>query len=61
MPTSELDRRRFLVTLGAALVRDKRLVTERQTMVFDLFPILKERLYQQARTMSGGEQRMLTA
>jgi branched-chain amino acid transport system ATP-binding protein len=47
------------LTLGAALVRDKRLVTQRQTMVFDLFPILNERLYQQARTMSGGEQRML--
>ncbi|MDR2779595.1 MAG: ABC transporter ATP-binding protein [Synergistaceae bacterium] len=44
--------------LGAFGERDRRLVNERIASVFELFPILKERERQLARTMSGGEQQM---
>jgi branched-chain amino acid transport system ATP-binding protein len=46
--------------LGAALERNRRVVSERRDMVIDLFPRLGERLGQFAQTMSGGEQRMLS-
>jgi branched-chain amino acid transport system ATP-binding protein len=36
-----------------------RMLTERLAMVFQLFPILKERRQQQSQTLSGGEQQML--
>jgi len=36
-----------------------RILTERLPMVFQLFPILKERRQQQSQTLSGGEQQML--
>jgi branched-chain amino acid transport system ATP-binding protein len=39
--------------------RDKAAVRRDQEMVFEYFPILKERLDQQAGTLSGGEQQML--
>ena len=35
------------------------MLTERLAMVFQLFPILKERRQQQSQTLSGGEQQML--
>jgi len=45
--------------LGAYLRRDKRVVAEDMERVFLYFPRLKERLQQQAGTLSGGEQQML--
>ena len=44
--------------LGAFCERDRRRVNERVDAAFELFPILKERERQLARTMSGGEQQM---
>jgi len=44
--------------LGAFSERDRRRVDERIEAMFELFPILKERERQLARTMSGGEQQM---
>lgn len=38
---------------------DSRGIVERQHLVFDLFPVLRERLSQRAGTLSGGEQQML--
>ncbi len=37
----------------------RRMLPDRQEMVFNLFPILKERRQQKAMTLSGGEQQML--
>jgi branched-chain amino acid transport system ATP-binding protein len=46
--------------LGAYPLRgDKKRIKKNMDRVFALFPILKERLYQQAGTFSGGEQQML--
>ncbi len=45
--------------LGAYLVRDKKHIAERVDYVFSIFPILKEREWQKAKTLSGGEQQML--
>ena len=45
--------------LGAYLVADKREVEERIEYVYSIFPILKERATQKAKTLSGGEQQML--
>jgi branched-chain amino acid transport system ATP-binding protein len=45
--------------LGAYLVADKREVEERVEYVYSIFPILKERATQKAKTLSGGEQQML--
>ena len=45
--------------LGAYLRRDKAAVARDLEQVFELFPRLKERLSQQAGTLSGGEQQML--
>ncbi|MBW2092652.1 MAG: ABC transporter ATP-binding protein [Deltaproteobacteria bacterium] len=45
--------------LGAAARRDRLAVAETQAEVFELFPILKERLRQLAGTLSGGEQQQL--
>lgn len=47
------------IDLGAYLIRDRNQVKESLDLVFDLFPILKERAGQQANTLSGGEQQML--
>ncbi|MDR3076727.1 MAG: ABC transporter ATP-binding protein [Synergistaceae bacterium] len=44
--------------LGAFSERDRKLIDERIDAVFELFPILKDRERQLARTMSGGEQQM---
>lgn len=45
--------------LGAYTVRDKKTILEGYERVYKLFPRLKERIYQQAGTLSGGEQQML--
>ena len=45
--------------LGAFTRKDKRTVKKDLDMVFDKFPRLKERTWQQAGTLSGGEQQML--
>ena len=45
--------------LGAYLVADKGEVEERMEYVYSIFPILKERAAQKAKTLSGGEQQML--
>jgi branched-chain amino acid transport system ATP-binding protein len=45
--------------LGATLRRDKAGVAESMEYVFQLFPRLRERLRQNAGTLSGGEQQML--
>ncbi len=45
--------------LGAYLESDSRTLQERMAYVYSLFPVLKERRRQIARTMSGGEQQML--
>jgi branched-chain amino acid transport system ATP-binding protein len=45
--------------LGAYLARPRKLISESFEQVYELFPILKERQNQPARTLSGGEQQML--
>ncbi len=45
--------------LGAYLVSDKKEVAERMDYVYSIFPILKERAAQKAKTLSGGEQQMV--
>lgn len=45
--------------LGAYTISDRKVVKERLTFVFELFPRLKERQRQLAGTLSGGEQQML--
>ncbi|NLY73561.1 MAG: ABC transporter ATP-binding protein [Tissierellia bacterium] len=45
--------------LGAYTVKDSQLVKEGIYKVYELFPRLKERSWQQAGTLSGGEQQML--
>lgn len=45
--------------LGASLRKDKAGIAKDMKMVFDYFPILRDRINQQASTLSGGEQQML--
>ncbi len=45
--------------LGAYLQKDKKQIQEDIEKIYDLFPRLKEREWQKAGTMSGGEQQML--
>ena len=45
--------------LGAYLRRDREAIERQREQVFTLFPRLKERLVQNAGTLSGGEQQML--
>ena len=45
--------------IGAYLRKDKELIEEDINYVYDLFPRLKERSWQLAGTLSGGEQQML--
>jgi len=44
---------------GAYIVADKRLVEQRRDAMYARFPILAQRIGQQAGTLSGGEQQML--
>lgn len=45
--------------LGAYTVKDKEMTKNGIRNAYELFPILKERAFQQAGTLSGGEQQML--
>ena len=45
--------------LGAYMRRDRTTVAQDMARVLDYFPRLRERLSQQAGTLSGGEQQML--
>ncbi|MHB9094378.1 MAG: ABC transporter ATP-binding protein [Eubacteriales bacterium] len=45
--------------IGAFLRRNKKEIKQDMEMIFELFPVLKERRHQQAGTLSGGEQQML--
>ena len=45
--------------LGASLRKDKAGIAEDLKMVFEYFPVLRDRVNQQAGTLSGGEQQML--
>lgn len=45
--------------LGGYLTKDRKVIRDRMNYVFDLFPILKERIHQKAGSLSGGEQQML--
>ncbi len=47
------------LTLGAYIRKDKKSIKKDMEWVYELFPRLKERLWQKAGTMSGGEQQML--
>lgn len=45
--------------MGAFSVKKKHIIEERMEIVFNHFPIIKQRLEQKGGTMSGGEQQML--
>jgi branched-chain amino acid transport system ATP-binding protein len=45
--------------MGSYMRKDKEAIKNDLDMVYTYFPILKQRLYQQAGTLSGGEQQML--
>ena len=45
--------------MGGYLTKDRKVVRERMENIFQLFPILKERIHQKAGSLSGGEQQML--
>jgi branched-chain amino acid transport system ATP-binding protein len=45
--------------LGAYTINNKQKITEQMNKMYDLFPRLKERHWQKAGTLSGGEQQML--
>ncbi len=45
--------------MGGYILKDRRKVDKRIDQVFEMFPILKERGSQLAKTLSGGEQQML--
>ena len=45
--------------IGAFVVKDENKIKESYERVYELFPRLKERITQQAGTLSGGEQQML--
>lgn len=46
--------------MGAYLIRDRQLISERMEQMFDRFPVLRDRKKQLGGTLSGGEQQMLT-
>jgi len=45
--------------MGGYIGRTRRLKEENLKWIFEIFPILRERIYQTAKTLSGGEQQML--
>jgi branched-chain amino acid transport system ATP-binding protein len=45
--------------LGAYTIKDKNIISAQMEKMYDLFPRLKERHWQKAGTLSGGEQQML--
>jgi branched-chain amino acid transport system ATP-binding protein len=46
--------------MGAYVQRDRKAVKSLMEEAFDLFPVLKERQHQVGKTLSGGEQQMLS-
>jgi branched-chain amino acid transport system ATP-binding protein len=46
--------------MGGYVLRDSRLVEQRIEEIFDLFPVLKEKSSQYAKTLSGGQQQLTT-
>jgi branched-chain amino acid transport system ATP-binding protein len=46
--------------MGAWNVKDSREIQKRKQRVFELFPRMKERIFQKGGTLSGGEQQMLS-
>jgi len=48
------------IELGAYLRRDRNQISRDLSRVLSMFPVLEERKNQEARTLSGGEQQMLT-
>ncbi len=47
------------IRLGAAIAGEKGTFAEKREQVLDMFPVLREKLRQQARDLSGGQQQML--
>ncbi len=47
------------LVMGGYIEKDRRKLERRMERVFEMFPILKERSSQRAKTLSGGEQQML--
>ena len=47
------------IRLGAAIGGEKGAFAEKREQVLDMFPVLREKLRQQARDLSGGQQQML--
>jgi branched-chain amino acid transport system ATP-binding protein len=47
------------IRLGAAIAGEKGMFAEKREQVLDMFPVLREKLRQQARDLSGGQQQML--
>jgi branched-chain amino acid transport system ATP-binding protein len=47
------------LVMGAFLEPDRKVISDRMDRVFEMFPVLKDRVNQKAATMSGGEQQML--
>lgn len=45
--------------LGAYIIKDRNILNKEMNKVYELFPRLKERSWQKAGTLSGGEQQML--
>lgn len=45
---------------GAYHMQDKKLIQQQMEMVYEVFPVIKERANQKAGTLSGGERTMLT-
>jgi branched-chain amino acid transport system ATP-binding protein len=45
--------------MGAFMVRDPKVISERKAAMFDFFPILGSRRKQKTRSLSGGEQQMM--
>lgn len=46
--------------MGAYYIKNKKVLQERLNEIYEVFPVLKERLQQKAGTLSGGERTMLT-
>lgn len=47
------------LTMGAYFLKEKHVINEQMEFIFSIFPVLKERLNQTAKSLSGGEAQML--
>jgi len=45
--------------MGAIMIRDRNIVNTKMKQIFEIFPVLEQRMKQKARMLSGGEQQML--